>query len=69
MIVMDLIFILSAAVTILYAIDVLGIHPSDSRGYPIFWTGRFIAGLGIGAETAIIPTYLGGLHVYSLYFA
>lgn len=49
---------MSAAVTYLYGADHLGVDISDSNGYFIFWVARFLAGLAVGAATAVVPTYL-----------
>jgi len=51
--------VLSAVIAFLFAEDKLGIPLNDPKGYWVFWSSRFIAGMGIGAETAVIPTYLG----------
>ena len=54
----DIIFILSSALTFGYAMKWLG--PIDKTGgYIIFWIGRFLVGIACGAATAVVPTYLG----------
>ena len=54
----DIIFLISAAITYFFAIGSLG--PIDKiGGYFILWIGRFIVGIACGAATAIVPTYLG----------
>ena len=58
LLIIDTVFAVSAAVTYLYAEDDLGVDPSDSSGYFIFYIGRFLAGFAVGAATAVVPTYL-----------
>lgn len=54
----DIIFILSSALTYGYAMGWLA--PIDkTSGYIIFWIGRFLVGIACGAATAVVPTYLG----------
>jgi len=55
----DAVFIISAAETFLYAENDLSVDTSNHSGYFLFWMGRFIVGLACGASTAVIPTYLG----------
>eukprot|EP00484_Ammonia_sp_Unknown_P021988 CAMPEP_0197033696 /NCGR_PEP_ID=MMETSP1384-20130603/12036_1 /TAXON_ID=29189 /ORGANISM="Ammonia sp." /LENGTH=846 /DNA_ID=CAMNT_0042463539 /DNA_START=45 /DNA_END=2585 /DNA_ORIENTATION=- len=54
----DCIFLASAALTFVYAEGWLGAI-DDSTLYFAFWTGRFLVGIACGAATAVVPTYLG----------
>ena len=56
--IIDCVFILSAAVTYFYAIGVFG-EIDRFATYMIFWFSRFLVGLACGCATAVVPTYLG----------
>ena len=56
---MDAVFVISAAETFLYADNDLGVDPSDDSGYILFWIGRLIVGIGCGIALSVVPTYLG----------
>ena len=61
LLIIDAIFIISAAETFLYAEEDLSFKVDDNSGYFLFWIGRLITGVACGMATAVIPTYLGGL--------
>merc|ERR1719334_878803 len=55
----DVLFVISAVITILYAHKDLTDDLKDDGGYLWFWSGRGITGLASGASLAVAPTYLG----------
>ena len=55
LIVVDVIFLISATITYLYAVGVFG-PIDDVSNYIYFWIGRLLVGIACGAATAVVPT-------------
>lgn len=67
MLMINMVYVISAAIIVPYAHDDLGVDPSDENGYMWFWTGRFVAGLASGGALAVTPAYLGNV-LYAVHY-